>query len=79
MILRAQITATEVKILIREQACLEEARGRRLGKWLGDENPGHRFLRRVDVLNRRTLFVGIRPFSKRSGDEWSVCLEVAEE
>ncbi|KAF8906106.1 hypothetical protein CPB85DRAFT_900221 [Mucidula mucida] len=82
--LRTRITAMEVKILRGEQACLEEARGRRLGKWLGDEKPGHTFLRRVDVLNRRTLFVGIRPSSyERSRDgstmEWTVCLEVADE
>ncbi|KAF9018276.1 hypothetical protein BDZ89DRAFT_352326 [Hymenopellis radicata] len=82
--LRTAVNSMEVKSLRGEQkAGLEEARGRRLANWPGGEKPGHTSLRRVDVLNRRTLFVGIRPSSSRSGDgstmEWTICLEIAQE
>ncbi|KAF9018284.1 hypothetical protein BDZ89DRAFT_1073986 [Hymenopellis radicata] len=75
--LRTRLEAAEVKTLREEQkAGLEEAKRRRLARWSEDDKPGPR---RVDVLHRRTLFVGIKPEADGSTSDWTICLEDAAE
>ncbi len=80
--LRTKFEGAEVKNLREDQkTCLEDAKRKRLARWPEDDKPVHR---RVDILHRRSLFVGINPAEAslsedKSASEWAICFEDAVE